>query len=207
MMGRRLAWLTGLIGVSAVCSLGMAHALRHATPSSTAPAPLPVRGEVPPFSLTDQHGRTLTRGALEGRVWVADFIFATCAGQCLLMSDEMGALQRALAKETALRFVSFSVDPVHDTPEVLAAYAARYGADARWLLVTGPRQAIYRLCQEGFHLAVGEDPRSPREPIVHSVRFVLVDRAGRIRGYYEATDARAMARLRDETRRVLSEGE
>jgi len=200
-------WVAGLISFSALFSLVVARALWSMTPASPVPAPLPSYGEIPPFSLTDQQGRAFTREALEGRVWVADFIFTACAGQCPLMSDQMHALQRALAKDTELRFVSFSVDPAHDTPEVLAAYATRYGGDPRWTLVTGAREVIARLCQDSFHLAFGDAPASPREPIVHSMRFVLVDRTGRIRGYYEAMDARALARLREDVRRVLSEGE
>ena len=119
------------------------------------------------------------------------------------MSDQLRALQRTFADAADLRFISFSVDPAHDTPERLFAYAAHHGADARWHLLTGERAALYALCQQGFRLAVGEDAASAREPIVHSVRLVLVDRAGRIRGYYEATDAQAMGRLRRDAWQLL----
>ncbi len=166
-------------------------------------APPLVYGIVPAFSLTDQQGRALTSADLHGRVWIADFIFTSCAGQCLLMSDQMTGLQRTFHNENGIRFVSFSVDPEHDTPEILSAYAQRHGADARWHLVTGDRAAMTALCRDGFRLALGEGV-SPREPIAHSVRLVLVDRADRIRGYYDAAEASAMAHLREDARRLLA---
>jgi len=202
MMDRRRVWLVSL-GV--VFSVGMADAVWRIASPRGAHRPLPLYGIVPPFSLADQHGRAFTRHELEGQVWIADFIFTSCPSQCLLMSDQLRALQRAFAHDGELQFVSFSVDPQHDTPGVLLAYAKRYGADERWYLVTGTRGAIDALCKDGFHLSVAQG-RSAHDPIIHSVRFVLMDRTGYIRGYYDAADAREMARLRDDTRRLLQGG-
>jgi len=165
--------------------------------------PPPIHGIVPAFALTDQQGQAFTREELAGRVWIADFIFTSCAGQCLLMSDQMTGLQRAFHNESGIRFVSFSVDPERDTPETLLAYAQRHGADARWHLLTGARAAMTALCRDGFRLALGAGA-SPREPIAHSVRLILVDRLGRIRGYYDAAEASAMAHLREDARRLLA---
>jgi protein SCO1/2 len=120
------------------------------------------------------------------------------------MSDQLHGLQRTFPDEE-LSFVSFSVDPETDRPETLLAYAERYGSDPRWRLLTGDRQAIFRLSRDGFHLAVGEDPASATEPIVHSVRLILVDRTGRIVGYYSATDAAQMAQLRKDVRGLLEQ--
>jgi protoheme IX farnesyltransferase len=171
-----------------------------------APAATLVRyGAIPKFSLIDQQGRAVTRETWQGRVWIADFIFTSCAGQCLLMSDAMRDLQQTFAREPDLAFVSFSVDPIRDTPKTLAAYAKRYGADARWTLLTGAREAIQSLCVEGFRLAFDDQPEVPREPILHSVRLVLVDPTGQIRGYYDATDADAIARLREDVRHLLKD--
>ncbi|MDP3703450.1 MAG: heme o synthase [Candidatus Omnitrophota bacterium] len=168
------------------------------------PSALPAQyGAVPPFALTDQRNRVVTGETLRGRVWIADFIFTSCAGQCPLMSESMRSLQQAFPNEPQLSFVSFSVDPSRDTPERLTVYAARYGADARWTLLTGAREAIQRLCVQGFRLAFDEQPEVAQEPILHSVRLVLVDRAGQIRGYYDATDAEAMSRVRRDIARLL----
>ena len=159
------------------------------------PMAVPDYGAVPEFSLIDSQRQPVTRRSLEGSVWIADFIFTRCAGQCPVMSAQMAGLQRRFAGEPGLRFISMTVDPQHETPEVLAAYAGRCGADTRrWRFLTGDAHAIVRLSREGFHLGVSDDG-TPAEPITHSVRFVLVDQHGHLRGSYDATDAQAMARL------------
>lgn len=197
-----LPLLFGLLVGNKLPSPAMWAHTRVAPPSAA--AALPDYGAVPAFSLTDHQERAFTRQALSGYVWIADFIYTTCPGQCLLMSDRLASLQRAFADEPRLRFVSFSVDPERDTPQALAAYARRYGADPRWVLATGPRQALVSLCQDGFHLSVGPGA-SAREPIVHSMRLALVDPDGRIRGFYAADDAAAMIRVRADARRLLQE--
>jgi protein SCO1/2 len=154
---------------------------------------LPVLGEVPAFALTSSHTEEVRSANLRGAPWVADFIFTSCPGTCPTMSAQMQRLQRALADRglVDVRSVSFSVDPKNDSPEVLREYAARFGADpARWLFVTGERDRLHALIKDGFKLAVAE--RSPEENtdgegiITHSDRFVLVDAAGQVRGYYTA---------------------
>jgi protein SCO1/2 len=167
---------------------------------------LPEEGRLPDFSLINQHAQPVTREGLVGCVWVAGFIFTRCAGQCPLMSAEMSRLQQAFDGAPDLRLVAFTVDPAYDTPEVLAAYAARYGAHAgRWHFLTGEREAIVTLAREGFRLGVSEE-RTSEEPITHSVRFALVDQQGHVRGSYDATDAEAMQRLRADLARLLGEG-
>ena len=201
---RPLGWMVGMAVVSLLATVGLARAALIGAPHH-ASQPLPSYRLVPPFSLNDQHGRVVTRQDVEGHVWIADFIFTSCPGQCPLMTEQMRALERTFAHDEDLRFVSFSVDPSHDTPEVLAAYAARFGADHRWTFLTGAREAILQLCHDGFQLAVEDNPASSHEPITHSVRMVLVDRRGTIRGYYDATDAQPLARLRHDTQRLLQE--
>ncbi len=147
----------------------------------------------PLFRLTDQTGRPFDSAFLKGRVWIADFIFTSCAGTCPGMSSKTALLQQRLSPEILL--VSFSVDPKRDTPPVLAEYARRYGArPGRWFFLTGPEEEIRRVAQQGFHLSVAEGG-SPEEPIVHSVRFVLVDPIGKIRGYYDSNEPAQMEKL------------
>ena len=162
---------------------------------------LPVYGQVPAFALIDHRGQPVSQETLRGTPWIADFIFTRCAGQCPMMSAQMATIASAVPQ--GVRLISITVDPSWDTPEVLTRYAETYATDARWLFVTGDPEAIRRLCQEGFRLSVSEDGASAREPITHSTRLVLVDRQGRIRGYYEATDEAAVRQLRRDLRRVL----
>ena len=187
-----MAVACGALGV--IVSRGM-------VPSRSAP---PEYGILPDFSLIDQQGRPFRRADLSGAVWIASFIFTRCAGQCPLMSAEMGKLQDAFAQTPTIHLLSISVDPEHDRPEVLAAYAQHYGArPGRWRFVTGSRTEIMTLAQEGFRLSVAEGG-SPSEPITHSVRLVLIDARGRIRGYYDATDPSVLSRLVDDARRLAA---
>lgn len=165
---------------------------------------LPDAGPLPAFALTDQAGAPLTLERLRGSVWIASFVFTRCAGQCPLITSRMAGLQRVLAGEPELHLVSFSVDPAHDTPEILAAYARRLGAWDRWHWATGEPGAVASLARAGFRLGVSEDGTA-EEPITHSVRLVLVDRAGHVRGSYDSTEDDAMQRLESDARRLLGE--
>lgn len=160
------------------------------------PEPPPVLGEVPEFTLTNRDGQTVRRTDLLGAPWVADFIFTRCGASCPMMSLRMARLERELPRDLGVRFVSFSVDPDYDTPQVLQEYAESFGAPGRWLFLTGDKRAMHRLSKEGFKLAVDDTtPVNEDEPILHSTRFVLVDGEGRIRGYYEAFDEEAVKKL------------
>ena len=151
-------------------------------------------GMAPDFTLTERSNRKVTRQDLAGKVWVADFIFTHCAGACPIMSAHMKKLQDQLFAD--IRLVSFSVDPTNDTPEVLAEYANRYGADRdRWLFLTGDPETIQKISVGGFKLALDPSGGTEAEPITHSSRIVLVDRQGIIRGYYGTEEPEALARL------------
>jgi protein SCO1 len=156
----------------------------------------PLHGAVADFALRSQTGEEVTRHSLAGLVWIADFVFTRCAATCPQMTAEMARLQSDLAAFADLRCVSFSVDPEHDTEAVLRAYAAGYEADPeRWLFLTGDKAAIYRLAHESFRLGAAEAEGGP-EPILHSTRFVLVDREGIIRGYYDSAEPEKLRALR-----------
>ncbi len=165
------------------------------------PKPMPQR-TVGEFVLVDQEGRSVSRDDLTGKVWIADFIFTNCAGPCPAMSRAMQDLRRDLADLPDLRFVSFSVDPERDTPEVLESYARSYGGpDPRWILLTGNRPVMARLATKSF-LAPAGDRAVASEPdsIMHKTWFFLVDREGAITAHYEHADAAAMERLRADVR-------
>jgi protein SCO1/2 len=163
------------------------------------PEPPPVLGKVPDFSLVNRDGRAVSRDDLAGAPWIADFIFTRCPASCPMMTSRMARLNRELPRGSGVRLVSFSVDPEHDTPQVLDRYARSFAAPDDWLFLTGDGRQIHRLSREGFRLGVDPAPEASgletAEPILHSTRFVLVDGDGRIRGYYDAFDGEAMKRL------------
>lgn len=169
---------------------------------TTVPPP-PVLFAVPDFTLVDQHGETVDRADLLGQPYIANFIFTRCAGPCPLMTERLAQLGDELPAK--VRRVSISVDPEYDTPEVLAAYAARYEAGPDWLFLTGDRRAIWELSLEGFKLGVSEaeEPQlSEHGILVHSTRLTLVDAAGYIRGYYDSFDETELARLVEDAQAV-----
>ena len=182
---RSMLWIPVVIVLGAG---GMALQARRADRN---PGTLPVYGQVPAFSLVDQHSRAVSNQTFNGSPWIASFIFTRCSGQCPMMTAQMAKIGSAAPK--AIRLVSFTVDPAWDSPEVLAQYAKDYGADARWSFVTGDPEVIRRLCREGFQLSVSED--EDPELLTHSSRLALIDREGQIRGYYEAGDEAAMQQL------------
>lgn len=175
------------------------------TPLASPTGPLPVLQEVPEFALTAADGRRIGRADLLGRPWVVDFIFTSCAGACPILSGELARVQKGLPPDLPARLVSITVDPAHDTPEALQAYAARFGADPeRWLFLTGTPDAIYSLARDGFMLAAGPspDPSQADGPFFHSNRLVLVDSTGRVRGYYDGLDSKDVDRLARDLKRV-----
>jgi cytochrome oxidase Cu insertion factor (SCO1/SenC/PrrC family) len=165
--------------------------------------PLPVLGTIPAFSLTERHGTTVSADDLAGRVWVADFVFTRCPDICPVLSSRMAGLQEKLTEKSTekqaggdapVRLVSISVDPVHDTPKALSAYAEHYRAGPDWLFLTGSRDAVAALLRDGFRVAFSDEGPAT-SPITHSDRFVLVDRQLRIRGYYHGNDPADLSRL------------
>jgi len=172
------------------------------------PQPLPELGSLPEFQLTGHDGKPLARASLLGRPFVADFIFTRCGGICPAMTARMAQLQRRV--DPRVRLVSFSVDPEHDTPEVLARYARDFGAGPGWVFVTGPRAELHALATDGFHLAAMEIPPDQRQggdgPFLHSGKFVLVDGQGRIRGYYDSEEPGELAQLERDAARLATEG-
>ena len=140
---------------------------------------MPPIGEIPAFRFTTQEGKSLTKEDLIGKVWVADFVFTRCNGPCPVMTSRMAELAKGLAKAKDVRVVSISVDPEHDTPAVLADYASRMDADpSRWIFLTGPKPEIDAFARKGMFQALAYDDKGVP---THSTRFLVIDRAGRIR--------------------------
>lgn len=179
-------------------------ALASCSPRATRQAEIDDHGSVGPFVFTSAGGRSVRSEELAGKVWVASFVFTRCSGPCPQVSAMMARLQHELADCSDVRLVTFTVDPDHDKPEVLARYAETFGADPeRWIFLTGPRDELYQVIRKGFHLAVDpskEETPPPGEAITHSSKLVVVDRRGHIRGYYSGAPEAGPV---EESRRVV----
>lgn len=149
--------------------------------------PLPVLGSVSDFKLTERSGKQVSRDDLKGRVWIADFFFISCGGPCPIMTNRMRDLQETFRAEKieGVLTVSITVDPETDTPEELTGHATMKGADEfDWYFLTGKTEEIYELSIKGFKLTAQRQEGEQHE-VEHSPRFILVDRKGDIRAYYE----------------------
>jgi protein SCO1/2 len=170
---------------------------------------LPVLGEVPPFTLTDQTGATFSNTDLAGVPWIATFVYSTCPGPCPRVIEKIQAADRRLSHDPRIRLVSVTVDPGADTPEVLAVYGRNRSIDpARWKLLTGDPDTVFALVRGGFKLGVERnDTASPDVGLViHSLMAVLVDGKRQVRGYYDTDDAEAMDRLVADARALADAG-
>jgi protein SCO1 len=162
------------------------------TSAATADRRLPILWEVPSFVFTDADGRAIDPSALRGHVWIADLIFTRCVTMCPIITSRMNVVRRSI-RSGDVRFVSFSIDPEYDTPAVLRAYAARWGADPRWMLWSPPPGKETEFAQA--MRAPFERTQMPLEPILHTTEFFLIDQLGRVRGLYGSLDDAAVRRL------------
>lgn len=175
--------------------------------------PLVEIGKVPPFSFTDQNGKTITNADYHGRVYVAEFFFTTCPSICPIMNRNMVKVQNEFYGNPNLGIASFSIDPQYDTPEVLKEYAENYKVtNPNWHLLTGDKEAIYKLANSGFNLYVGENPEI-EGGFEHSGFFALIDQQGNIRSrldenenpiiYYDGLEAEGIQMLIEDIELLL----
>lgn len=165
---------------------------------------LPQLYPVPDTQLVDETGRAVSLRSMKGSVTVYDFIFTSCTATCPIMTNNLRELTPKVAKDAPVRFVSISVDPARDTPAVLAQYANRVRNDDRWTFLTGERDSIVDLSVRGFKLTAG-DPMPGGEPLLHSTKFVVADRTGTIRGYFDATEGDAPEKVAQAINQLLAE--
>lgn len=165
-------------------------------------------GKLPGFSLQNQLGEPMSDRDLSGRVVVVDFIFTSCPDVCPLLTEQLSRLRKRLPVDQPLTFVSFSVDPEHDTPARLRDFARAHGVDVPnfWFL-TGPLAQVREVVTHGFKQAMEAEPQEEGKPrnVLHGTHFVLVDKQGEIRGFFRS-DKDGEADLERAVHRLLSEG-
>ena len=154
------------------------------------------------FSFQEAEGRPIGSAQLRGKVWVAATVFTHCPTHCPAMCQEMYGLQKEFGDEPGFRMLTITVDPARDTLEVLRKYARDYQADPDvWYFARHPDRSVVRK----FVVGGLKIPWDDDEPLNHSYRLVLVDREGRVRGWYKRTEAGTMEELRRKIRELLAE--
>ena len=201
---QRHIWV--IAGIAGILTLTLLRPLlRHV------PDPPPVMFELPDdYALVDHQNRPFSPETLEGKVWVAGFVFTTCPSTCPVVTKAMADLRERFDKMGHdVEMVSFTVDPSHDTPEVLAEYFTSIGVESdKWRFVTGEPEAVISLVRDGFRLGVGEreaDAAGVAYDIAHSTKLALVGPNGDVRGYYGIEPDEGLDEIYHRAQHVLRE--
>ena len=147
------------------------------------------------FNLVNHLGDTVTLADIQGQILVVDFFFTRCATICPLMTKNLQRIHDRLGPDAPVQLMSHSVTPVADSVSVLSAYADKHGADPDlWWFLTGEKSEIYTLARKSYFSCLDEGDGGFQD-FVHTENIVLVDDQGRLRGFYDGTDSKAMSQL------------
>lgn len=161
------------------------------------------------FSLTNQRGEPTGTAELKGKPYIASFVFTRCATLCPRVLAANAELDRQLESVVGVdnyRLVSITLDPEHDTVDVFGQRAEDWDANpAHWLFLTGEKERVRDLITgaDGFRSPAVDNPDNPQMLIDHNSNVVLVDAAGRIRGYYDILKVEQREKLTRDLRRLV----
>lgn len=158
------------------------------------------------FEFRNQEGKLISNRDVEGKVYVADFFFTSCPTICPIMKTQMLRVYEAFKGQTDFRILSHTIDPDHDTVELLGDYATRLGVPnaQTWNFLTGDQERIFEIGQTSYLTTAMED-KNELGGYLHSGAFVLIDRNGRIRGVYDGTKEDQVDRLMRDIPKLLQE--
>ncbi len=172
------------------------------------------------YDLVDHQGRPFVPETLRGKIWVAGFVFTSCPSSCPAVTTAMGQLRERYDRYGVdVEMVSFTVDPQHDTPAVLAEYLAQQGVQSdHWRFVTdapstgaageAAPSGVLRLVRHGFKLGVGDreaDEQGVAYDIAHSTKLALIDGDGGVRGFYGISDEHGTDEIFERTLTIIDE--
>jgi protein SCO1/2 len=157
------------------------------------------------FSFTDQNGEIVTQETFKNKIYVADFFFTTCPTICPIMKTQMLRVYEKFKDNPEIGILSHTIDPKHDSVEVLHEFADRLGLTGdMWHFVTGDQGEIYDIGQNSYMVTAREDPDEPGG-YLHSGAFLLIDKERRIRGIYDGTKEEKVALLMKDIEKLLKE--
>lgn len=172
-------------------------------------------GPAPKFELTNQDNVKISQDFYKGKVYVLEFFFATCPSICPKMNANMVILQNAFFGNPNFGIVSITIDPAHDTLEVLKQHAKLLGVkSANWNFLTGDKDKIYALSNQGFNIYAGENSKV-NGGFEHSGLFALIDKNGNIRCrkdeygnpilYYDGLEKKGIREIQQDIQVLLKE--
>ncbi len=160
---------------------------------------------VPNFTLINQNGDTVTESIIEGKITVVDFFFTSCPTICPIMKREMIRVYQEFQQNEKVVMLSHTIDPEHDTIEVLQDYSRRLGSDGKqWQFLTGERTYIYELAEKGYYSTAMADSTEPGG-FVHSGGLILIDEKKRVRGIFDGTNSADTDKLIEAIHLLLNE--
>ena len=158
------------------------------------------------FNLTNQNGIVITENDFKGKIYIADFFFTRCQTICPIMALNMADLQAYYFKDTEVKLLSHSVTPIMDSVPVLRAYADKNGAiNGKWEITTGDKKHIYALARKSYFAVLDEGDGGDQD-FIHTEQFILIDKKGQIRGFYDGTDKLEMERIYKDIEILKKEG-
>ncbi|MCF0054743.1 SCO family protein [Dyadobacter sp. CY356] len=160
---------------------------------------------IPPFSFTNQYGDTVTEKIVENKIYVTDFFFTTCPTICPVMKRQMVKVFKEFKDNPDVMILSHTIDPEHDTPQVLNKFAKDLGVEGKqWQFLTGPKEKIYEIGQKSYLSAAQED-KTAEGGFLHSGAFILIDKEKHIRGMYDGTTEEGTQKLIQGIKSLLEE--
>lgn len=161
---------------------------------------------IPDFAFRSQYGDTITANNFKDKIYVADFFFVTCPTICPVMKKNMKKVYEAYQDNPNVGILSHTIDPAHDSVEVLKTYADDLGIKGRtWLFVTGNREKIYDIGEKHYLVTAHADDKEPGG-YIHSGAFVLIDKQKHIRGMYDGTNEKEVQLMIRDMKTLLEEG-
>jgi len=152
--------------------------------------------KIPEFKLLNQFGNTISEETVNGKIYVADFFFATCPGICPKMAGNMSIVQKAFEKDDQVLLLSHSVTPEQDSVSALKTYGDRNNCQpGKWHLLTGDREQIYTLGREAYFVEEDMGLKKSKDDFLHSENFLLVDQNRRLRGIYNGLNSTDVQQL------------
>ena len=167
------------------------------------------------FELTNQDGKKVSNETYKGKVYVLEFFFTTCPSICPKMNLSMLEIEKTFFGNPNFGIVSITIDPAHDTPQVLKDHAKLLGVkSSTWNFLTGDKATIMDLSNKGFNLYAGENSKVSGG-FEHSGLFALIDKDGNIRCrkdefgnpniYYDGLDKKGVREIQEDIKILLEE--
>ncbi len=157
------------------------------------------------FEFENQDGKKFSSDKIKNKIVIVNFFFTSCKSVCPNMMIHVKKMQENFLNDSAIAFVSFTVDPETDSTARLKWYCREYHIDNNnWNLLTGDKREIYKLARKSFYLSAG-DGDGGKDDFIHSDQLVLIDKSKHIRGYYDGTDDTALKQLNYDIKKLENE--